>query len=67
MIPTGYISKYENGDFICVPFEQVSDDDLITEFGCESWANDRCIGDETKESDRLLSEMRTELLRRMAK
>lgn len=44
----------------------LSNDELITQFGVEWWAADRCVSSaESKESSRVLEILRNELLRRM--
>lgn len=49
-----------------VPVAHLSNDDLISEYGQESWAADRCVGTkEHEESGRCLRILRAELLRRM--
>lgn len=44
----------------------MSDEDLLGEFGVESWAQDRTVGAaEAKESSRVLGVLRAEILKRM--
>jgi hypothetical protein len=48
-------------------YRKMSDDDLITEFGCESWAAERTIGsEESEDSSNSLKAARAELLSRMS-
>jgi hypothetical protein len=44
----------------------MSDEDLLDEFGTEEWAADRTVGmHESQENARVLSVLRTEILKRM--
>lgn len=47
-------------------YRKMSNDDLISEFGSEYWASDRCCSEaESKDSSNALEAGRTELLARM--